>query len=64
MEQKGGLMPEEKPNGEVMRYTTLELQQLERPLTDSEKQEMEEIRTKLNLSHEEILKRGKDRILS
>ncbi|MES3005482.1 MAG: hypothetical protein V4664_00895 [Patescibacteria group bacterium] len=56
-------MPE-KPNGEIMRYTTLELLKLERELTDGERLEMEEIRAKLNLSHEEILEKGKDKILS
>ncbi len=63
MEQKGAFMPE-KPNGEIMRYTTLELLKLERELTDGERLEMEEIRAKLNLSHEEILEKGKDKILS
>ena len=57
-------MLQQKPNDEIIRYITLELLKLERVLTDNEQFEMEVIRTKLNLSHEEILEKGKDKILS
>ncbi len=56
-DSKGGDMP--KKSTQILRYVALELTKLERQLTGSENEEMEEIRMELQLSHEEILAEGK-----
>ena len=49
---------------QVLAYMQLELQKLERGLSEEENKQREEILTSLGLTHEQVVERGKDEILS
>lgn len=63
MQRKEAIMPEKEKNS-IIRYGILALEHLERELTADEEKEMLEIQRDLNLSHDAILDKVKDAILS
>lgn len=54
----------ENIDADILVYTTLELESLKRELTDAEKKQQEEIVTRTGLTREQIIEKGKERILS
>lgn len=52
-------MPKNKNKVDILRYVALELSSLGKELSADQKQEMEEIRARLGIPHEEILALGK-----
>lgn len=59
-ETKGGdIMPKSNKKIDILRYVALQLEGLKGELNAVQKKEMEEIRARLELNHEQILSLGK-----